>query len=132
MKANIVQFESKLTVEEAAGIFQVAVRRRPLRLKVLRFTFFTPTPADDPFAAVDGSIAPDFEVGASFSLPGPDPAMGSVIFGAIDDGGGSKLMLTSVGNMRGRMFTNSLLKHVLGKFTEADPGIEPEEYSSRR
>ncbi|MGW2935618.1 hypothetical protein ACWDA7_28035 [Streptomyces sp. NPDC001156] len=132
MKANILQFESELSLSRAAEIFQTAVKKRPLKLKVVPFKFFTPTPADDPFAAVNGSQAPEFEVGTIFSLPGPDPAMGSVIFGAIAMEGGTKLMLTSTGNMRGRLLTNSLMKHVLAKFQEVDPSIDPDQYSAHR
>ena len=84
---------------------------------------FKPTSKPDPH---DGSRQPDQEIGYSFTLPGPDPAMGTVIFGAIANGAGSKVMLTSTGNMRGRVVTNSLMKHVLEKFMEKDPTISPD------
>jgi hypothetical protein len=132
MKANIVEFETKLSLEQAAATFQVAVKKRPLKLKVVPFKFFTPTSADDPFAEVNGSLRPEFEVGAFFSFPGPDPAMGSVIFGALRrQEGGSCILLSSKGNMRGRVMTNSLMSHVLKQFQTADPGIAPDGHSER-
>jgi hypothetical protein len=131
VKANIVEFETTLSLEQAAATFQAAVKKRPLKLKVVPFKFFTPTSADDPFAEVNGAVRPEFEVGAIFSFPGPDPAMGSVIFGALRQEGGSRILLSSKGNMRGRVMTNSLMNHVLEKFQGADPGITPNGRSER-
>lgn len=132
MKENIVTFETKLNRQQVASVFQVAVKKRPIKLRVVSFKFFTPTPTDDPFAGAFENVAPDFEVGAIFSLPGPDPAMGSVILGCLSIEAGTKVMLTSTGNVRGRVVTNSLLKHVVGKMQEEDPQIDPEISTGRR
>jgi hypothetical protein len=132
VKENIVSFETKLTIPQVAGIFRSGVKRRPLKLRIVPFEFFTPTPADDPFADAFGSVSPDFEVGAMFSLPGPDPAMGSVILGCLSEEGCTRVMLTSTGNMRGRMVTNSLLKHLVDKIHDEDSTIAPETSTGRR
>jgi hypothetical protein len=130
MKANLVEFDTSLSVEQSAATFQLAVKKRPLKLKVVPFKFFKPTPAEDPFAEVNGSRAPEFEVGAIFTFPGPDPAMGSVTLGAIRrPEGGSRILLASKGNVRGRLMTNSLLNHVLEQFRLADSHIELDRYS---
>jgi len=132
VKENIVTFETKLSRQQVASSFQVAVKKRPLKLRVVPFKFFTPIPADDPFAGAFESVSPDFEVGTMFSLPGPDPAMGSVILGCLSVETGTRVMLTSTGNMRGRVISNSLLKHVVSKLQEEDPQIKPETSTGRR
>jgi hypothetical protein len=69
MKENILEFETELSLGEIGSLFQRSVTKRPLKLKVMPFKFFTPTLTNNPFAQVDGSILFDFEVGASFNLP---------------------------------------------------------------
>lgn len=117
---------------EIGSIFQRSVTRRPLKLKVMPFKCFTLTPVDNPFAQVDGSIAFDFEVGASFKLPGVDPPMGSVIMSCIEQEKNVRVLLTSTGNMRGRIASNSLMNHVLARFQAADSTIEVDRYTGRR
>lgn len=131
MKANYVEFQTRLSVRECAAIFRLAVEKRPLKLKIARFKFFTPAQPDNPFAVVDGTIKPEFEVGAEFSFPGPDPAMGSVVLSCLSKEGTTLVGLRSAGNVRGRLFTNRLTDHVLQKFVDADGSIQPEEYSGR-
>lgn len=132
MKENINEFETDMSVGEAASLFQRAVKKRPLKLKIAPFKFFTPTPNEDPFAEVDGSIEPDFAVGAIFQFPGPDPAMGSVIMSCLKQDNGIRVLLTSTGNIRGRVVSNSLLNHILGEFQSADSGIVVDRYTGRR
>jgi hypothetical protein len=122
VKENVVSFETKLTRQQLAEIFQTSVRKRPLKLRVVPFKVFTPTSKDDSFRGV----RPDYEVGTIFSLPGSDPAMGSVILSCLGSEGTTRVLLTSTGNMRGRIMSNSLLKHVLSKLQEGDPQIAPE------
>lgn len=130
MKANYVEFHTRLSTAQVASTFQLAVRKRPLKLRVVKAEFFTPTSAKRPFAAVEGDVAPDFEVGATLEVPvGPDPATGTVILSCVDQAEGTRVLLRSAGNMRGRMFTNNLMGHILAKLTEADPGIRPNRYS---
>jgi hypothetical protein len=129
VKANYGEFDTKLPLEEVGAIFQQAVKRRPLKLMVARFKFFTPTKSEDPFEALVDSPTPDFSVGAGFQFPGPDPAMGTVILNCLRRDGGTLVSLRSTGNVRGRIFTNALMKHLLNMFHEADPQIDPEKFS---
>jgi hypothetical protein len=50
----------------------------------------------------------------------------------IEQGENRRVLLTSTGNMRGGIATNSLLNHVFSKFQEADPTIEGDRYDDRR
>ena len=131
MKANYVEFETKLSMDDVGAIFRAAVQRRPLRLKVARFKFFAPEKGENPFEAIDGSIAPDFEVGAGFQFPGPDPAMGTIILSCLRQETGTIVSLRSTGNMRGRMFSNNMMKHVLDMLHSEDPAIDPQAFSGR-
>jgi hypothetical protein len=131
LKANYLEFEAKLPVEDVGSIFRVAVQRRPLRLKIARFKFFTPEKSENPFDAIDGSVTPDFEVGAEFQFPGPDPAMGTIILSCLRQEVGTIVSLRSTGNMRGRMFTNNMMKHVFDMLHAEDPGIDPRTFSGR-
>jgi hypothetical protein len=131
-KANYIEFESKLSIEQLASIFQTAVKKRPLKLKVMKSEFFKPASSDDPFEALAPGTTPDFEVGAALEVPaGPDPARGTVLLSCKRTDAGTYASLRSAGNMRGRLATNSLMKHVLNKIAEADPTVNPERFSGR-
>jgi hypothetical protein len=130
LKANYVEFETKLSMEKVRAIFREAIQRRPLRLKVARFQFFVPKQSENP-GTIDGSVAPDSELGAGFQFPGPDPAMGTIILSCLRQDDGTIVSLRSTGNMRGRMFTNNMMKHVLNMFHSEDPGIDPQGFSDR-
>jgi hypothetical protein len=131
LKANYVEFETKLSMDDVGNIFREAVQRRPLRLKVARFKFFAPEKSENPFEAIDGSVTPDFEVGAGFQFPGPDPAMGTIILGCLRQEVGTIVSLRSTGNMRGRMFTNKMMGHILDMLHSKDPEIDPQAFSGR-
>jgi hypothetical protein len=131
MRANYVELETKLSVEEIGGIFREAVQRRPLKLKVARFKFFTPPISEDPFDAIDGNVHPDFVVGAGFEGPGSAPPMGTVILSCLRRDAGTIVALRSAGNMRGRVFTNSMMSHILTLLHSADPTIDPQASSGR-
>jgi hypothetical protein len=128
MKANYTEFETHLSVQECGAIFRQAVDKRPLKLKATRFQYFTPTRDEDPFARLDGSVVPDFEVGASYHLA---ELYGSVVMSCLVQGEETLVSLRSAGNMRGRAVTNSLVKHILKKFQDKDRDIVAEESSGR-
>jgi hypothetical protein len=129
-KANYIEFESNLSTEQLASIFQTAVKKRPLKLKVMKSEFFKPTSSADPFEALAPGITPDFEVGATLEVPaGPDPARGTVLLSCKRTDACTYVSLRSAGNMRGRLATNSLMKHVLNKIEDADRTIKPERFS---
>jgi hypothetical protein len=128
MKANYTEFETRLAVGNCGSILRTAVDKRPLKLKPMRFEYFTPTRQEDPFASLDGSVTPDFEVGAGFRLA---ELYGTVVMSCLEQDGSTLVSLRSGGNMRGRAVTNSLVKHIVGKFLGADATIAPETYSGR-
>lgn len=128
MKANYTEFETKLTIADCGGLFRTSVDRRPLKLKAVRFEYFTPTSAPNAFAAIDDSIEPDFEVGARYQLA---ELLGTVVMSCLDRTGSTYVSLRSTGNMRGRSITNSLVKHLVKGFKDADSAIRPETYSDR-
>lgn len=131
-KANYIEFESRLPVEDLASIFQRAVKKRPLALRVMKSEFFKPTSVPDPFESLAPGTRPDFEVGATLEIPaGPDPARGTVLLSCKREDLGTYVSLRSAGNMRGRVATNSLMKHVLSKISEADATIDPARFSGR-
>ncbi len=129
MKANYTEFTTHLSVQDCGMLFRTAVDKRPLKLKATRFSYFTPTRDEDPFASLDGAVTPDFEVGTGFQLA---ELYGTVVMSCLAQEKGTTLVsLRSSGNMRGRAVTNSLVKHVLTKFGESDGGINPETYGGR-
>jgi hypothetical protein len=129
---NYIDLETALTIDQVGRIFQSAVARRPLKLKTMKSEFFKPTPANDPFDGLDLSDAPDFEVGATLELAfGPDPAAGTVVCSCFRRTDGTSVILRSSGNMRGRLFTNSLMRHVVSKLVEADPSIGQADFRGR-
>ncbi|MFZ6005555.1 MAG: hypothetical protein ACOYXM_16655 [Actinomycetota bacterium] len=129
MKANYTEFETKLGVQDCGAIFRQAVDKRPLKLKAFRFQYFTPSRDEDPFASLDGSVQPDFEVGTGYKMA---ELYGTVVMSCLSrDNGGTLVSLRSAGNMRGRVTTNSLVKHVLGKFQERDGSIVADTGSGR-
>lgn len=129
---NYIDIETSLTIDEIGRIFQSAVTRRPIRLKTMKSEFFKPTPANDPFDGLGLSDAPDFEVGATLELAvGPDPAAGTVVVSCFLRENSTSVILRSSGNMRGRLFTNSLMRHVLDKLAEADPSIGQADFRGR-
>lgn len=129
LKANYTEFETKLGLQDCGSTFRQAVDKRPLKLKAIRFQYFTPTRDEDPFARLDGSVQPDFEVGTGYQMA---ELYGSVVMSCLSlEGGRTLVSLRSAGNMRGRMMTNTLVKHVLGKFQERDGSIAPEMSSGR-
>jgi hypothetical protein len=128
MKANYTEFTTRLSIGDCGSLFRRGVDKRPLKLKATRFQYFTPTQDEDPFASVDGSIRPDFEVGAAYEL---GELYGSVVMSCLVGGDGTLVSLRSAGNMRGRSVTNSLVKHLVRLFAEADSAIRPIESSGR-
>jgi hypothetical protein len=97
-------------------------------LKATRFQYFTPTQDEDPFASLDGNIRPDFEVGTGYQL---GELYGSVVMSCLVGEDGTLVSLRSAGNLRGRAMTNSLVRHLVRLFTEADPSIQPLESTGR-
>lgn len=129
MKANYTEFETTLSLQDCGAIFRQAVDKRPLKLKATRFQYFTPTRDEDPFAHLDGSVQPDFEVGTGYQMA---ELYGSVVMSCLTlDGGRILLSLRSAGNMRGRVVTNSMVKHILGKFQDRDRAIVVDTSSGR-
>lgn len=129
MKANYTEFETMLGVQDCGAIFRQAVDKRPLKLKAIRFQYFTPTRDEDPFASLDGSVQPDFEVGTGYQMA---ELYGTVVMSCLSlESGRTLVSLRSAGNMRGRVMTNSLVKHLLGKFQERDRSIKAENASGR-
>jgi hypothetical protein len=127
VKANYTEFETELSLKDCGNIFRAAVDKRPLKLKATRFKYFKPTQDDDPFASLDGAVRPDFEVGTAYQLA---ELYGSIVMSCLNRQEDATLVsLRSAGNMRGRAVTNSLVKHILGKFAEADRTIAPETFS---
>lgn len=128
MKANYTEFTTTMALNDCGQLFRRGVDKRPLKLKATRFQYFTPTQDDDPFASLDGSIRPDFEVGTGYQLA---ELYGTVVMSCLRQGGETLVSLRSAGNMRGRAATNSLVKHLVKVFAEADPSIRPTEYAGR-
>jgi hypothetical protein len=128
MKANYTEFETTLDVRECGALFRQAVDKRPLKLKIHRYTYFTPTRDEDPFASLDGSVHPDFEVGAGYQQM---ELHGTVVMSCLKQGGRTLVSLRSAGNMRGRVSTNSLVKHIVSKFQERDRSIVAQTSSGR-
>jgi hypothetical protein len=132
MKANYVEFTSKLTIKQLSDTFRAAVQKRPLKLRALRTSFFTPTQAADPFDSAAPGELPEFEVGSTIEFPmGPDPAGGTLILSCVSRVSGTYAALRGASNLRGRPLTNSLMEHVLSKLIEADPNIDPVRSSGR-
>jgi hypothetical protein len=129
MKANYTEFETTLSLQDCGGIFRQAVDKRPLKLKATRFQYFTPTRDEDPFAHLDGSVQPDFEVGTGYQMA---ELYGSVVMSCLTlEGGRTLVSLRSAGNMRGRVVTNSLVKHIVAKFQDRDRAIVVDTSSGR-
>jgi hypothetical protein len=123
VKANYTEFRTGLSVKECGGLFRMAVDKRPLKLKMHRFVYFTPTSGDDPFAQLDDAVEPDFEVGAEYQTM---ELYGSVVMSCLSQHDRTLVSLRSAGNMRGRVVTNSLVKHIVAKFQERDGAITVE------
>ncbi len=129
MKANFIEFETKLDLRSCGNLFREGVERRPLKLKAARFQFFTPTSIDDPFEALDDSIKPDFSIGAGYELA---ELYGTVLMMcAVLQNNHTLVQLRSTGNIRGRLMTNSLMKSLLDRFGQSDPTVNPESFSGR-
>jgi hypothetical protein len=129
LKAHYSEFETAIEVNVCASIFQRAVDKRPLKLKAARFKYFTPTRGDDPFAQLNDAVQTDFEAGTSYEMA---ELFGSVIMGCCALQGGRTLVtLRSTGNMRGRLFTNSLVKHIVSTFQQHDSSIVVDTSSGR-
>jgi len=127
MKANYTEFETMLGLQDCGATFRQAVDKRPLKLKATRFQYFTPTRDDDPFAHLDGSVRPDLELGTGYQMA---ELYGSVVMSCLLlEGGRTLVSLRSTGNMRGRVVTNSLVKHVVAKFHDRDRAIVVNESS---
>jgi hypothetical protein len=99
-------------------------------LKAARFDYFTPAEEGKPFDTVHDGRKPDFEVGAGYRL---GELTGTVLLSCLSlEEGRTLVSLRSTGNMRGRLFTNSLSKHILERFNKLDQSIDPDRYSERR
>ncbi|HUD05469.1 MAG TPA: hypothetical protein VMR18_00910 [Candidatus Saccharimonadales bacterium] len=124
MKANVDEFTTKMSLGDISTTFTVAVKKRPLKLKMIPFRPFAPTKTGGP--SIPGvSMQPDHEIGFEFQAPGPDPMMGTVQLAVLKVADGHRVRIRSAGNMRGRLVTNSMAKHVLAQFKERDPSIQP-------
>jgi hypothetical protein len=102
MKSNHTEFVTTLSVADCSSVFRRAVDKRPLKLKFVPFDYFTP--------GADGS---DLVAGAVFHAGEND---GAVVMRCFSRAGGTQVLLESVGNIRGRIATNSLVKHIVSAF----------------
>lgn len=101
-KAGIgMELQTQRSLQECLSIFQDAVKRRPLKLKLLPFTCSNPQLAGN-----------NATITASFQLAEP---YGAVTMLAERHGNGTMVRLATDGNIRGRVMANSLAKSIASK-----------------
>lgn len=122
MKLQEAVVETSLTVKDAAELFRQGMAKRPLRYKVLKLTYSTPTPSTDPFDALDDSPRWAFAVNADLQR---GDAWGLIFCGIVEEESQRRVVLRAGDNRFGTS-TFGILSHLVSCFQEKDRGVRVE------
>jgi hypothetical protein len=89
------------SVDECVRVFQECIRKRPLKLKAFPFKCESPK-------SIPGGQA----IAASFQIAEP---YGVIRMECSDQGGETRVVFFTDGNIRGRLTANSMAKHIAAK-----------------